>query len=330
MAVELDPSFAIANRNKASYIYEHGFGYDAAVKASESAMLYRNRLFESSELTLRALDYNIRQEPQNALSLLRMQDQIYPNNYINKFYLFRQYDILNQPAKMLEMQKQINEIVGDLNSTKYDLAYTYNRNRDYKQAVKILEEVFTRNPKSARAILTLASQYLITKEIDKAKELYNKALILFPERETYISRLIEVIDFLKTKRPSYSWFKQFEGRYRNDLNGERVWLVKAENNSLFFQTDNCQLSNYWHPLSEDEFTTRTGYTTLKFIRNSQGKIIKREVNDRNEKRTYDSWKQDSLIQKAERLIRKREYTLLGTPYSKVLCIIRNTTTLKII
>ena len=85
-AVALDPTFALANYTLANFLYSSSYSDLGAKEAIDQAMKFRKRLPETWIANVKLLYFQINNQPDKAIALLKMQLEINPDdqNTINK------------------------------------------------------------------------------------------------------------------------------------------------------------------------------------------------------------------------------------------------------
>ena len=170
--IDLSPDYIDAYINKAELLYLTG-------KLKESLNIYEQILkIDSSNATYYIKYGNLLNRlgrVDEAITAYRKSIEINPDNsgaYVNLGYIYQKLGNYDEESECLKKSVEINEDY----EVYINLAISYSKVKDYKNAIAFYDEAIKFDPNKAEAFLHKAYFYQSIKEIDKAILSFSKAL----------------------------------------------------------------------------------------------------------------------------------------------------------
>ncbi len=305
-ALEIDTTFALASYLYSTYSY--GQGSIEARYEIERALRHRKRLPYTWQIEILSDNHLIKKNWEKAEQLLLTQVDIDPTDTETLGSLSNLYMIIGQYDKMYQMKKRIFEIdPGGGNRLEVAQAALINGQKD--EAAQFAEAFLENDPQNIFALFLLSEVRLHQGNYPAAKALLEKITLFNPGNESLIQTQIDAITYLE-QHPDY--FKRdpfFTGTFK--LSSSGMTFTITEVNGFAYNRAENQGGFFTYPY--DSMSTAYGGVTTGFINDyqldSQGEVmrVKFTQNNAGNSWTYYGWKQDSLIWKAEKLLKQRKY-----------------------
>lgn len=306
-AVELDSTFAYANYRISRTLFVYSAGESETIKYANRAYRHRKRMPPQDQIAITTHKYLAEKNFTKAEELLKLQLEINPDGD-TRTQLLILYSNSKQSEKYLELaQKQYDE--EGSSTAQVRLATGYMRNGLTKEAEEIWNLLLESNPKSAGFLENLMTTKILKGEYVQAREIVDKIALLHPNLEINISKNIEALNFLVSNDPEeiknsdwISYARSEDGEMRFETYIEKgIMFQKAENQGGFFL----------FPTKKDNWVRGTGrqFFGCKLIRNDDEEVYKMGLMQGagTEEFDHDIWIQDSVIWKAEALLKAGEY-----------------------
>jgi class 3 adenylate cyclase/tetratricopeptide (TPR) repeat protein len=308
-AIALDSTFAHANHVMASFLYGHSFSLLGAKEAINQGMRFRKRLPESFESNLKVTYFQINNQPDKAIALLKMQLEMNPGDQniirtlTNYLYLTARYEeLLTWREKLATFDPNPNN--------QFDVAEALLLNGRFEEAGQIILKIFNQYPNLQDAETGLAKYYALTGKIDKAESLLQKLIIKDPEIEPLAKHYFKAFQYAKDNPQTPKSLIKYKGHYRLQDHAAEFDIYIIEN--LLYVKGRTQMGgSFFIPSGPDEFmiAKENKLERWKFISDTSGQVYKidDQAIDRNQQIfNYVLWRQDSLIRKAMALFSLEE------------------------
>jgi len=140
-----------------------------------------------------------------------------------------------------------------------------------------------------------------------AEKQFQKAIILSPENEKYWSKMLDHIQYVRNGETNHVELGKFTGSYWG--NGSDLTFETIIHNGYLFRKAGNQMGAFFYPTSDTTFAGNFGNLHFSYVSSSKGTIVKliNHYDYPNSTITYDIWKNDSLIQSAERFLLANQY-----------------------
>jgi len=303
-AISLDSTFALANYVRAELLYGWSSSLLGAKEAINQGMRHRKRLPEKWESGLKRLYFQIYDEPDKAIALLKMQLEMDPGNEnIIKtltFYFF----LTNRYDELLKWREQLVTIDPHPDN-QMGVAEALLLNGRFEEAGEIIMKIRNQYPNLLDALTTQASYYALTGQVDKANTLLQKIIIKNPEVNPLAEHYLKSFQYTKDHPQTPERLLKYEGHYRLQDRAAEYDIHIIEN--LLYGKGRTHMTGFFFiPSDPDEFLMG-GSKRLekwKFISDTSGKVYKIDIlGITREQQTFTNvlWRQDSLILRAVEL-----------------------------
>ena len=164
-------------------------------------------------------------------------------------------------------------------------------------------------------MLLMGEIYLHKNDLEAAEKTYQKTILIQPENEKYLLRMLDHIAYLRNRQIENNILEPFTGNYHwmSGVNAH-FSIYNSELNTAFFIHNNYLVGKgenqgpfFNYPVADTQFVFENGNKTFIFLRNNQGKVIKTFFKNRDFP-SYTMWKEDSLILKAMKSLDKDNKT----------------------
>ncbi len=310
-AIESDSTFALASYYGAlhGHIYQHN---SARVKNYIAhTMRYRGKFPEYMEMRTRILNYQITEDNDKTIELAERMNLLRPDNID---VLLSLIDAYYNNAMFVEAHsyiERLNKLVPDNPEYQLMLADSYLYSNRLKKGLKYIKDRIKEKPGYVDFLLRKVRFHLHRSEWDKAEDELNNAIFHSPENKDKWAPLFDHIEFMKEDQSRYLNLEKFVGYYRSG-NSESSRNIFILDNHLYNKPKN-QPGSYHYPVSDStffsiHFTGNRTTSMLTYSFNEEGEVYFRTYKQSNYPTTlFTAWKQDSLILKAEELLRNDRY-----------------------
>ena len=298
-SIEIDSAFALALYNNALDNHTFHQSYESAFRDIHQAMRHRQRLPEYNNVLIRSLYYSILGDNSKAVALAEMQHELKPKDVMLLSELLDTYEknfIINN--KYERVVQQLIELVPNDPYYLKIIANSFLLIGEFDKGLEVLNKVLITNSEDVNALLKMGEIYLHKHDLEAAEKIYQKAILIQPESEKYLSRMLEYIDYSHKNPVGSEFIEPFTGYYRND-NGEIGINLFKYNNHLIAKAKN-QYPSFNYPVSDTQFISLNGTASFTFIKNNQDNVVKNIISQHNRSEIF--WKEDSLIFRAMDLL----------------------------
>ncbi len=187
-AVSLDNDFALAHLSLAMFYFNSNL-LDKAGKSLKVAMDKDFKLTERNRYFAKHFYYLIRQEPEQAMSVLKMCSELYPADINVRIQLAERYILRNDfDGAIAQYHRIIGLAPGDheyINA----LGDIYERTGQYDSSIYYYRLYAKYNPDDFSSYKNLGDTYLLKADFGQATENFNKALLLDPDNTSALLKL---------------------------------------------------------------------------------------------------------------------------------------------
>lgn len=303
-ATRIDPSFAWAHYRLSETHYSYQIVAAKAKAHIKQAMQHRSRLPDKYDSDVRFLYYKLNDEPEKALKLLEVKQQMEPGNtnVLN--------DLLTEYIQQEKYDKLITLIKKQQNSYKdpcYQLeaeALALMEIGKAKNAISKIKDCSKANPKDMEMQELLALSYYRAGDMGNAKLTYEEIELLQPENRI-ATKMLESISFLKDSADlvNQDLFKSFEGTFQLSFANMQAHLIPRP------QTLYAQLGNFGvvpiFPYTSSNFVSSQDGDMYHFHQNELGEFDRLEIKESGS--FYWAYKIDKLVLACMTLIREQQY-----------------------
>lgn len=273
-SVEADTAFALAHFYLAN-IYFNNNDAEKALISLESAKKNIFKLPERVQYQTKFFDYLIRQEPEKAMSVIKMWVELFPDDLEGRKTLAERLKYKNLFSESIEQYKAILDIDPDQGNVLLEIGELYTASEMFDSALHYYREYTERFPQDYSGYFNLGDFYYTTANYEKARTNLEKALLLDPENisiqvklggidmrtgdlanalltfntaletsknhlDKYIclNALSSYYELLGQKRKSLALFKEMSAEGELSLNPLRVQVAKVFNISKYIIAGN--------------------------------------------------------------------------------------------
>lgn len=317
-AARLDSTFAFANLEIAKRKFKTGDSRLEAVYRIKLAMEYRERLPFAQRLETEMYHYLINGENKKAEDLLRLQLKLNPKNeqlreaLIQVFWSKNAYDKVFEESKIL-----YEELPTRTNKLQYLNAALVNEK--HRLVIREARAELEKSPQDLTFRRVLWDAYIHSGQYNKAREIFQEMILLKPETETALGKVLESIDFqesnlvkeeiLNILQGSWSFNEAVVFQYYHRI-GDQIY-VKDPNSRVFFIYPNKEGTL-------NVISNQIGYQSGKFLSDDHGNIYGMILYNGDGPHYQGLWKQDSLIRKAEELLEQEKYAEARVAYQEAI------------
>ncbi len=307
-AVELDSTYVVANIGLAMNYHINSKGKLESKLCIDRAMRHRRRLPFQYQIMVIANHHLIHEEWEKAEKLLKMQLEIEPNNPEFNAFLIGVYWQTGQVDKIIELAE--NNFSQNPNPmTGFQAMQAALMKGEPDRVIRITKGFLLLDQQNTAILNLLAKAYIHKKDYDSAKETIEKIILIDPEAEKTFKHLLGAINFMKAN-PDYSnIISMNEGIYRNTY-GAQVTYNHMLNDHMYGRSEN-QFGQFMYPTGDNTLVTGSPTFAYKkeYLLNDDGEVY--ATKNYNIRRTSEgsffTWKQDSVIWKAEKLLKEKDY-----------------------
>lgn len=319
-AIELDSTYAFASSMLAQNLHLYQKGSLESKLAIDRAMRHRKKLPYSDQIIIMATKHTIYGEWDKAVKLLKLQLEINPSDDLLQNALLEIYFKTRQIDVLTSLSYKIHDRDPSLVS-KFKIMRAEMLNGGFNKVIEFGEQVLKVDPQNIEAIEYIARAFYHTNDYDKAIDYYNRAILINPDLEKNIIKSIEVIESIKNNPVSYDEIKRFEGDFRFHTR-EMIISNFLLNDQIYTKAQN-QWGHYIYPITENKL--QAGFSDKAFrydllidsLENVYGYIHTESYADGREY-SFIGFKQDSIVWKAEDLLRIGSYDQALVNYEKAL------------
>lgn len=310
-AIELDTTFAAALGVYASTLYLNYRAKESVEVKSlmEKAMRYRKKLPANIQNDLLVVYYLINDETEKAEQIINLQLEENPEDPVFLRSLFFLYKITGDINKLNTIVEKLSN--GSPNPNLYieaiHGALMSGKATQVEKDVLVLLEQF---PDNYRLLDMLMDAYILQQKYDQAQATLEKMILLNPDLEATRSIMGTAIQYMKENSFPTEMMEKLSGRYKNDGQSEITSLEVADQ----FIITSCPLciSHYTYPVSDTSIGRgfSTFYNVNIPLEDDAGKVygyLLKQKNNQGQEGSAYFWKLDSLILRAEALLRDRNY-----------------------
>ena len=310
-AIESDSTFALASYYGASRGLFYQINSALVRNYIAHTMRYRGKFPEYMEMRTRLLNYQINENNEKTIELAERMNLLRPDNIDVLILLI---DAYYSDAMFVEAHRYIvrlNELVPDNPEYQVMLADSYLYSNKLNKGLRYIKDRIKEKPGYVDFLLRKVQFHLHRNEWDKAEDELNNAIFHSPENKDKWAPLFDHIEFMKEGQSKYLNLDNFVGYYRSG-NSEFYRNIFFLDNHLYAKPKN-QSGAYYYPVSDSTFLSmgfaENRITSMhNFSFNEEGEIYFMNSKQSNYPTTlFIAWKQDSLILKAEELLRNDRY-----------------------
>ncbi len=316
-AVEKDSTFALASYFHANFSYSQGS--IEAEYAIEQAMRHRKRLPYIWQIEILSDNHLMNQDWDKAEQLLRAQLEIDPTDVETFNSLATLYTRTGQFEKMYRIKKQEYDLnPGGVKALEVAKAALIIGRQ--KEALEYIQGVLEKDPRNVFALHLLSEVYTHQRNYSAAREVLENIVLFNPDTDPLIQIQLAALDFLDGGSENPEWVSSVAGAYR--LGGGMTFFIREVNGFLFNRAEN-QGGFFTYPSGELEASSggvSHGFVT-KFELDSLQSVSSVQVQQHmatGEVIPAYAWRQDSLIQKAEALLEKKDYPAALEAYDRAI------------
>ncbi len=318
-AIALDSTFAEALGRYAFYLNRYSRGKLETKLTIDQAMRHRKRLNINDQIEVMVDKHLIYKEWDKAEQLLKIQLELEPNNESYNSSLSNVYGITGQMGKLVShTEKRYTE---DPNpSTEFAAMMALLMNGEPDEVISRVKTILLEDQQDTNGLLFLALAYIHNGDFVDARSTIEKITLLDPDVAINVSKNIEAIDYLESNPITNTFLSKFVGVYRS-ADEEMLIETRLFGKHIYSKADN-QGGFFMYPAGEN--IVKVGFSPSFFgnelLYNSKGAVYAAKViQGRNgEERIVMTWKQDSLIWKAEALLQEGNYTKAQVAYGKAI------------
>lgn len=190
-AVKTDQDFALANMLLGEYYFNNN-AMEKATEAIDRTMDKLYKLPERNQFYAKFFYYILRQEPDQALSVVKMWTDLYPYDINAKVMLAQRYSMKSNYANSAAIYKEIMKMVPEEYEYLRTLADVYELMGNYDSSLyyySIYQKKFPNDPISYK---NLGDTYLKFSDFDKAMKNYKQARLIDPENASTALKIARV------------------------------------------------------------------------------------------------------------------------------------------
>ena len=178
------------------------------------------------------------------------------------------------------------------------------------QVEKDLLTLLKEFPHNEILLTLLMDAYMLQQKYDPAQESLEQIMLMNPDVEPMRSKMLDAINYLKENPIPTERLASLKGSYRSDGN-ERMMNFELFNKFLLRKTQHSS-GYYLYPTSDISFlrsfaTYINEYKPLVNEKNKVYGVLLHQTNLNGTTGDFYYWKQDSLIWRAEKLLKNRAY-----------------------
>ena len=307
-AIELDSTYVGACLLLAMNYHVNSRGKFEAKRIIDQAMRHRRKLPFQLQIMTMVNHHLIHEEWEKAEKLLKMQLEIAPNDVEFNGLLLAVYWQTGQVDEIIELAEK-NFSQNPKPSTGFFAMQAALMKGEPDKVIRITKGFLLLDQQNTFILNLLVHAYIHKKDFDAAKETIEKIILIDPDAEKSYSLLLAAIDFMKS-HPDYSkTLSKYEGTYRNTY-GAQLTNNHILNGQIYGRPDN-QFGKFLYPAGENTFVTGSPSFAYrkKYLLNDQGEVyatINTNIRRKSES-DFFTWKQDSLIWNAEKLLMEKDY-----------------------
>ena len=300
-AIAFDSTFALANFVLAQYLYGSSVSVLGAKEAIHQGMRHRKRLPENLRSRLKTLYFQINDQPEKAIALLKMQLEMNPGNntiletLTQYFYLTASYEELLAWRRKLatldpEPYREIN------------VAEALVLNGRFEEAGQTIFKILDRYPNHRNATGSLATYYALTGQFHQADSFLQKIIIQNPEFEPLAKHYLAAFQYAKEHLPTPESLIKYKGLYKHHHNAAE-YDINIIGSVLLVKGRAHMKAWFMLPSAPDEFILGDDYflEKWKFASDTFGLVYNLNawrLERNNQIFNNVLWRQDSLIKKA--------------------------------
>ena len=300
-AVTIDSTFALAHYVLARHLFSWSFSTLGAKEAIEKSMRFRKRLPENWKANVKRLYFQINDQPEKAIALLKMQLEMNPGNQNHMHSLTNYYYLTSNYGALLKWRKKLATL--DPNpKNKIDIAEALLLNGRFDDARQEILEILDRYPNYPDALGALTIYYVLSRQYDKADSLMQKLLLQDPEFDVLAQYYLPAFQYARDHPPISESLKKYIGRYRLQIRAADYDIGIIQNH-LFGKGRAHMKGFFFIPSGTNQFMMgdENIMEEWTFVSDSSGRFYRIDAHrvERNES-IFDNvlWRQDSLIERA--------------------------------
>jgi len=294
-SIDIDSTFAYA-LYKGVY-HSHYFQVPGVnvKKYIQQAMRHKDRLNPATEVAVRTLYYQVFGQNDKAIALAEMQHELNPDPAL----LTQLANLYLTNLQVDKLQKSYTELVAfyeDSNS-KLHLVEAYLLAGEFRKGQKLLNELLSENPNNTSALLYAGEFAIHNGNFDAARDYFEKAILIDPEKKNLWSRVFTAIDFGRKHPKTAEQLDQYSGLFRSENSPMEVEYLVLRNRLISKASNQEHCFLYF---TSDSTAVDIRYDiNVTWIFDNQGDITKELTEQYGILHTR--WKKDTLIQKAMEL-----------------------------
>jgi len=177
LAIEEDPDFALAYVTLTLSYFNIG-DLDGTRKSMQRARELLHKLTERQQFTIKYVYYVIDQQPEKALAVARMWSELYPDDIMAHSTLAMRYGVRNMYNEAIHELKEILRLDPEQYEILSDLGDYYLQIGQHDSSLVYYKKYAGFLPQQSRPYRKLGTYYRTTGDMEKARENYEKALLL--------------------------------------------------------------------------------------------------------------------------------------------------------
>ena len=319
-AIELDSTFAEALHALSLYRHINSQGVIETKINSAGAMRHRKRLPYQLQMAVLSVDYVVNEEWEKAEKLIKMQLEIAPGNVdFNNFLLFT-YLTTGQIDKYIEHSGKLYAQDRNFYNAYLIMMATLMQGKPEK-VISSIKPFLLLDPQNTNLLSALVNAYIHNGDYVKAQETAEKIILIDPEAENTMAHIMDVISYLSSHSNANDKLPKFTGTYRNSRGEQKVY-ESILGNQLYSRPSNLT-GNFMFLTSDTSLVHGgPGFTlTKEYLQDENGQFYgtkNQHIFKKSKSDYYYTWKQDSIIWKAEQLLKEKKYALARTAYDKAI------------
>ena len=309
-AIEKDSTYGMASLYLALNTIMDGKSNLSAKKYINHTMRHKKRWPKRFEMQVALWYYFIYEDKEKAVEMCENLGKSFPNSasiYNHIFEIYSNYSLYPQALKVI---KKLNQMDPYDPYGQIGLVDSYLLAKKYSKGVKVVSRFLEKNPSNRTFILQKILFYILMDKLNKIDIMIYQASLTNPEEQKYWDEIQDQVNLIKEYNNNNNK-KDFTGRYRSDYD-ERYDEISILNDQLFIKLGEYPGGYGYLFITSDT----SAFTVIRYAPVLIPYIFKSKDNgsivnylDPISPENYNAvcWKQDSLIIKAEELVKNERY-----------------------
>ena len=205
LAIHEDPSFAIANV-AAALSYLNLGNLEKASDNLTSVMNYLHKLPERQQFVAKYIYYVIELQPDKAMAVLKMWVELYPDDIVGHATLAERYGVKNLFNEAIVEYKKLLALDPERFEILQTIAFYYMKLGEFDSSLVYYQNYADALPMQSQSYRNLGNYYQTMGDMEKARESYEKALLVAD-----MSELVSIkIDLAKISRQTGEFSRAYD------------------------------------------------------------------------------------------------------------------------